>query len=302
MNSRSVFNKKFRFTKFFATLRLLFISMILFVPHATLADFSYDRVQYKVSYVDKKYIGLSATFYGVTTDVIKKPKFQFTIGFDGDMDIGYFKSTRFDERSFHIPSAVSHDAQPGKFFVYPTSINNGRFRKFFYFLSLEEQSLLEGACRHFLDNSEIAKLLSSSTASHRAKVFLSLSKHNYDINTLAAECTSEARKEFARDLQGKLTELGYDLGSVDGRWGTDQVSGNLNYDFYSFDIGKPTSRYKNVGDGIGYKEHENGFVAYNINKSEKSFKRTNGQTVKVPKKSGLFCRDLTNEPVCLSID
>ena len=61
-------------------------------------------------------------------------------------------------------------------------------------------------------------------------------------------------------------------------------SGNLNYDFYSFDIGKPTSRYKNVGDGIGYKEHENGFVAYNINKSEKSFKRTNGQTVKVPKK------------------
>lgn len=36
------------------------------------------------------------------------------------------------------------------------------------------------------------------------------------------------------------------------------------YDFYSFDIGKPTSGYNKVKSGVGYKEHKKGFIAYSI--------------------------------------
>ena len=35
------------------------------------------------------------------------------------------------------------------------------------------------------------------------------------------------------------------------------------YDFYKFDIGKPTSGYTKVKAGVGYKEHKQGFIAYN---------------------------------------
>lgn len=202
-----------------ALTRMLLVSLIISFPQVTHADFLYERVQYKVSYVDGKFIGLSATFYDVTTDVLTKPKPQFTIGFDGDMKIGYFKSTRFDERSFHIPNKVSFIEQPGKFFIYPGSVQDGSIRKFLNYLSAEQQSLLEGACRHFLDDQAIDNLLSSPTQNNRGRNFLSLAKHKYNINTLAAECVSEASKVYARDLQEMLTKLGYNLGAIDGKWG-----------------------------------------------------------------------------------
>ena len=202
-----------------ALTRMLFVSLIISFPQITHAEFLYERIQYRVSYVDGKYIGLSATFYNVTTDVLTKPKPQFTIGFDGDMKIGYFKSTRFDERSFHIPNEVSFIEQPGKFFIYPGSVQDGSIRKFLNYLSAEQQSLLEGACRHFLDDQAIDNLLSSPTQNNRGRNFLSLTKHKYDINTLAAECVSEASKVYARDLQEMLTKLGYNLGAIDGKWG-----------------------------------------------------------------------------------
>jgi len=202
-----------------ALARRLFVSLIISFPQITHAEFLYERVQYRVSYVDGKYIGLSATFYNVTTDVLTKPKPQFTIGFDGDMKIGYFKSTRFDESSFHIPNEVSFVEQPGKFFIYPGSVQDGSIRKFLNYLSTEQQSLVEGACRHFLDEKSIDNLLSSTTQNNRGRNFLSLSKHKYDINSLAAECVAEASKVYARDLQEMLTKLGYNLGNIDGKWG-----------------------------------------------------------------------------------
>ena len=135
------------------------------------------------------------------------------------MDIGYFKSTRFDGKSFRIPDEVSFATQPGRFFIYPASVQDGSVRKFLNYLSSEERSLVEGACRHFLKEKEINNLLSSLTQSERAQKFLGLSKHSYDIKTLAAECVSETSKVYARDLQKNLTQLGYDLGAIDGKWG-----------------------------------------------------------------------------------
>jgi len=75
---------------------------------------------------------------------------------------------------------------------------------------------------------------------------------------------------------------------------------HLFYDFYSFDIGKPTSGYNNVRSGVGYKEHDRGFIAYNITGSSKKFKRKNGQEHTIEAKSGLFCKDVGAKTECLS--
>lgn len=75
---------------------------------------------------------------------------------------------------------------------------------------------------------------------------------------------------------------------------------HLFYDFYSFDIGKPTSGYNKVKSGVGYKEHNKGFIAYNITGSSKKFKRKNGQEHTIEAKSGLFCKDVGAKTECLS--
>ena len=72
------------------------------------------------------------------------------------------------------------------------------------------------------------------------------------------------------------------------------------YDFYSFDIGKPTSVYNKVKSGVGYKEHKKGFIAYNITGRSQTIKRTNGQDYLVEAKSGLFCKDVGKKVECLS--
>ena len=75
---------------------------------------------------------------------------------------------------------------------------------------------------------------------------------------------------------------------------------HLFYDFYSFDIGKPTSGFNKVKSGVGYKEHDKGFIAYNITGSSKKFKRKNGQEHTIEAKSGLFCKDVGAKTECLS--
>ena len=81
---------------------------------------------------------------------------------------------------------------------------------------------------------------------------------------------------------------------------TDGDHDHVFYDFYSFDIGKPTSGFNKVKSGVGYKEHDRGFIAYNITGSSKKFKRKNGQEHTIEAKSGLFCKDVGTKTECLS--
>ena len=50
------------------------------------------------------------------------------------------------------------------------------------------------------------------------------------------------------------------------------------------------------------KEHEQGFIAYNINSNKKKLTRDNGQSFEIVGKSGLFCKDVGNDTECLPID
>lgn len=78
--------------------------------------------------------------------------------------------------------------------------------------------------------------------------------------------------------------------------------GHLFYDFFNFDIGQPIGPMIGIRDGAGLKEHENGFVAYNINNRSLRFTRVNGQVVEIARQSGLFCRELSGGTECLPID
>jgi len=79
-----------------------------------------------------------------------------------------------------------------------------------------------------------------------------------------------------------------------------EVRDHIEYDFYSFDIGKPTSGYNKIKSGVGYKEHDKGFIAYNITGNTQKFKRKNGQEHTIEAKSGLFCKDVGAKTECLS--
>ena len=77
---------------------------------------------------------------------------------------------------------------------------------------------------------------------------------------------------------------------------------HLYYDFYRFDVGKPTSGYQRVSRGIGFKEHDRGVVAYNITGRDVNFRTSDGRKFTVPANSGLFCEYAGATEQCLSED
>ena len=50
------------------------------------------------------------------------------------------------------------------------------------------------------------------------------------------------------------------------------------------------------------REHEQGFIAYNINSNKKKLTRENGQSFEIEGKSGLFCKDVGSDTECLPIE
>jgi hypothetical protein len=77
---------------------------------------------------------------------------------------------------------------------------------------------------------------------------------------------------------------------------------HLFYDFYNFDIGKPVGGRIEIRNGAGYKEHQEGFIAYNISNGKQTFTRSNGETIEIEAKSGLFCKNAGPSSDCLSYD
>ena len=79
--------------------------------------------------------------------------------------------------------------------------------------------------------------------------------------------------------------------------------GHEYYDFYSFDIGKPTGPRVKVSNGVSYKQHQEGFIAYNITSRAKSFEiKGSNRTVSIEPKSGLFCKERDDALDCMTVD
>ena len=75
---------------------------------------------------------------------------------------------------------------------------------------------------------------------------------------------------------------------------------HLYYDFYSFDIGQPTSGYQKISRGVGFKEHDRGVVAYNITGRDLDLVTSDGRKITAPANSGLFCEYAGDVESCLS--
>ena len=85
---------------------------------------------------------------------------------------------------------------------------------------------------------------------------------------------------------------------------TDSKKGSydhLIYDFFDFDIGKPIRGTDRVMQGVGLKEHERGFIAYNITQQNRVVERKNGSKISIPAYSGYFCEEIS-ERKCLPLD
>ena len=76
--------------------------------------------------------------------------------------------------------------------------------------------------------------------------------------------------------------------------------GHIYYDFFKFDIGKPVSKMRAVTAGVRLKEHEAGFIAYNISSRKKMLNYKNGKSIEIEAVGGLFCRYLNDGIDCLS--
>ena len=74
------------------------------------------------------------------------------------------------------------------------------------------------------------------------------------------------------------------------------------YDFYSFDIGKPTSGYEKLANGVGIKQHQKGFIAYNRNSRPHTLKLDNNVNLVIEGTSGLFCKKKSSGYDCLPPD
>ena len=74
------------------------------------------------------------------------------------------------------------------------------------------------------------------------------------------------------------------------------------YDFYSFDIGKPTGGYEKLANGVGLKQHQKGFIAYNRNSRPHTLKLDNNVNLVIEGTSGLFCKKKSSGYDCLPPD
>lgn len=103
-------------------------------------------------------------------------------------------------------------------------------------------------------------------------------------------------------MSAVVPENGYILYGDNNQDSTKGDHDHVYYDFFSFDVGQPVSDYIKVRSGVGYREFDSGFVAYNTTKKLQRFTRENGIEVDVEPKSGLFCEDSNKEVICLSAD
>lgn len=74
------------------------------------------------------------------------------------------------------------------------------------------------------------------------------------------------------------------------------------YDFFSFDIGQPTTDFIRIADGVGYKEHENGVISYNLTNRDFAVELSTGLEMVIPSFSGLFCEFSLDGVDCLGVD
>ena len=116
---------------------------------------------------------------------------------------------------------------------------------------------------------------------------------------------SQTNKKFAKLFTAMtvvIPENGYILFGDNNQDEPDSDHNHHYYDFYSFDIGKPTGGYEKLANGVGIKQHQKGFIAYNVNSRPHTLKLNNNINLVIEGTSGLFCKKKSSGYDCLPPD
>ena len=166
----------------------------------------------------------------------------------------------------------------------------------------------DGSEGRLYNSSELSKIESSIEYYNRHLAdpkIIAINGHRKTKNITDKDRNSQENRRMAKLLTAMSVVIptnGYILYGDGSRDDPDTDHDHILYDFYSFDIGQPTEPTMSVKKGVGIREHEDGFVAYNISNRKAKIMRISGQTVEIEAKAGLFCRDSSAELTCLPYD
>jgi len=136
----------------------------------------------------------------------------------------------------------------------------------------------------------------------KTKLDMGSLRHSPQINK---DRNSKENRRMAKLLTAMtitITDNGYVLYADNNPDTPNGDHAHIIYDFYSFDIGKPTGGYEKLANGVGLKQHQKGFIAYNRNSRPHTLKLDNNVNLVIEGKSGLFCKKKSSGYDCLPPD
>jgi Hypothetical glycosyl hydrolase family 15 len=111
-------------------------------------------------------------------------------------------------------------------------------------------------------------------------------------STSASDRKSKRNTAWARlftAMAAVVPRNGYILYADNARDRSSDDHGHYFYDIYDTDLGRPTSGFASIARGIGYKEFENGIIAYNATPSDVTV-QIEGKPLRLRPLTGAFCR------------
>ena len=112
---------------------------------------------------------------------------------------------------------------------------------------------------------------------------------------------SETNIKFAKlftAMASVIPENGYILYAENNQDSTDGDHYHVFYDFYNIDLGKPTSSYTKITNGVAYKTYEDGLIAYNRTTKPITIRFPMGQPIQLASETGIFCKEIEEQLSC----
>ena len=136
----------------------------------------------------------------------------------------------------------------------------------------------------------------------KTKLDMGSLRHSPQINKDRNSIENRRMAKFLTAMTITITDNGYVLYADNNPDTPNGDHAHIIYDFYSFDIGKPTGGYERLANGVGIKQHQKGFIAYNRNSRPHTLKLDNNVNLVIEGTSGLFCKKKSSGYDCLPPD
>lgn len=143
--------------------------------HSQISEFKINDVKI-TPYKSGKWLMLYLKFLG-TTDVSDKME-TFTIGLDANLKKNYFHAIRLDQQSFKIPTKLSYQNQPGRFFIGKSSMKDGTYKKLFNYLPNDKKIKLNSICKYLISDQNVLNIIENTKKSASQEEIQNFLKNN----------------------------------------------------------------------------------------------------------------------------